>query len=95
MKGTDARGYDNVRPIGWDGLIGSEREILALRDGENLSVTAIADRTGYDRIYVRDTLMRFGVTALEPWHVDAARGSAALVAALARHFPQLAGGAAR
>lgn len=93
MSSQGKRGYEQIRPIGFDGLQVKERAVLELWDA-NKPVLEIVQRTGFRVQFVQDTLTRYAVTALEPWKVDAARGSAALVDALRRHFPAHCGGAA-
>jgi hypothetical protein len=85
--------YSTTRPDGCDGLNDNERRVLDLWDAY-VPVDLIVERTGLSRGFVMQVVSEFSVTAHEPWKVDARRGSAMLADALARHFPQLCGGAA-
>ncbi|WP_141237192.1 hypothetical protein [Sphingopyxis sp. GW247-27LB] len=84
--------YATNRPIGDDGLNDNERRVLDLWDAY-VPAAKIVDQTGLSREFVSQVLSEFSVTALEPWKVDAAQGSAALVAALTARFPHRCGAA--
>jgi hypothetical protein len=80
------------RPIGHDGMTVAEREIMALFD-QGAGVANIAFITGQSPTTISTIISRLAVTALEPWKVDAAQGSAALAAALSARFPDRCGAA--
>lgn len=90
MSAPERLRYATTRPIGHDGLTGTERAILSLHDAGN-GIAAIIDKTGFSEEVIRHKLMQFGVTALEPWTVDARIGSAALAAAIRARFPERCG----
>lgn len=88
--GETRRRHDSIRPIGHDGLTQSERMILTLHDAGN-GIASIVEKTGFGEDFIRLKLSQFGVSALEPWTVDARIGSAALAAAIRARFPARCG----
>lgn len=90
MSAPERQRYATNRPIGHDGLTGSERTILTLHDAGN-GVAAIMEQTPFSEDFIRLKLSQFGVSALEPWTVDARIGSAALAAAIRARFPERCG----
>src|SRR3546814_16896140 len=69
------------RPIGYDGMHETEREVMRLFDA-GAGTANIVRATGLSVGQIQRVTSRLAVTALEPWKVDAHAGSAALLAAL-------------
>lgn len=84
--------YATNRQVGDDGLNRNERRVLEYWDA-NVPAAQIVERTGLSRNFVIEVIEAFSVTALEPWKVDAARGSTALAAAIRARFPERSGAA--
>lgn len=74
------------------GVTRAEAEVMDLFDA-GAGIENIHFITGQKRERIKWLISVLGVTAHEPWKDDAVRGSAALLAALRRHHPQLCGAA--
>jgi hypothetical protein len=74
------------------GATRAEAEVMDLFDA-GAGVENIHIITGQKRERIKYLISVLGVTAHEPWKVDAEIGSAALLAALRRHHPERCGAA--
>jgi hypothetical protein len=78
------------RPIGSDGLVGREREILELWD-QGLNKAKIIEQTGLAERTVTNALYRVSPSSSNPFDAMVRRGSELLLAALRRHHPDICG----
>jgi predicted transcriptional regulator len=65
-----------------------EQEALDLQEA-GLSNEEIAAEMGITRSAVTSIIARLTVTGAEPWKVDARHGSEKLLAAIAKHHPEM------
>ncbi|MGB3793474.1 MAG: hypothetical protein WA978_12130 [Sphingopyxis granuli] len=89
---TERLRYATNRPVGYDGMHDSEREIMRLFDA-GAGIDRIIEITGLTFGQVQNVTGMFSVTALEEWKIDARAGSAALLTALRQHHPNRCGAA--
>lgn len=87
---TERLRYATNRPIGYDGMHDSEREIMRLFDA-GIGLKRIVEITGLTFGQVQNVTSMFSATALVEWKPDAKRGSAALLTALRQHHPDRCG----
>jgi hypothetical protein len=85
------RKSDGSRPIGSDGLIQKERDVLSLSDRGLNRDEIIAERPDLRPAFIRDTLIRYSYNGREKWSEEARLGSADLLRALRRHHPDRCG----
>ncbi|WP_141237193.1 hypothetical protein [Sphingopyxis sp. GW247-27LB] len=85
------RKYDGSRPVGSDGLLQKERDVLSLADQGLKPDEIIAARPDLRPAFIRDTVNRCSYSGRERWSEEARLGSADLLKALRRHHPDRCG----